>query len=86
MNENQKQTITVLSMAAFALVALALTPIILSLENASAAVVIHKNVVIHKSHTHPFHHHPFHKHHHVIITKHHVIIKNPHKTVIIKKK
>ncbi|HEY6535435.1 MAG TPA: hypothetical protein VIY08_06505 [Candidatus Nitrosocosmicus sp.] len=72
MNENQKQNIIVLSMASFALVALALTPIILSLENASAAVVIHKNVVIHK--TGPFHHHPFHKHCHVVFKHHHRIV------------
>ncbi len=78
MNKNQKQNIKVLSMAAFALVALALTPIILNWENASAVIVIHKK--------HPFHHKPFHKHHHVIITKHQSIIKKPHKTVIIKKK
>ncbi len=75
MNKFQKQTITVLSMAAFALVALAVTPIILSLENASAATVIHKNVVIHKTNTHPFHHHHhFHKHCHVIFKHHHRIV------------
>ncbi|HXT84722.1 MAG TPA: hypothetical protein VN704_10415 [Verrucomicrobiae bacterium] len=66
MNKNQKQTLTVLSIAAFALVALALTPIIQSLENASAVVVVG-----HKNFHHPFHH-PFnHKHCHKVWIHHH---------------